>query len=290
MRNYKSIYEIGCLAPIIVFIFGILRGFIGTPDSYVTLIPTSIIVYLLLLFMKNSAKSAIDSHQNVLQGQRDKFPIQELNELKLEERKPLLRNDFSLFLRSFSTIQYLKVLNTNSNVFPVFFKDLIPTYLNIEFVIARYLEIEKRNNNNKLYAIGGDITEPSTGRLFIPDEDWRSVFESFATKAKSIIIIPGYTESSMWEIEWIKENNMFYKAVFLMPGPIDIDNSKLFASFWYKTQKSLVAINIDCPTYEIDGCMYKLDNNCNLINKKPLNIHTRKGFITNLNYLENYLT
>ena len=137
-----------------------------------------------------------------------------------------------------------------------------------------------------MYALGGDLKEPSPGRAFLPDDDWKSNFELFAKAAHSIIVIPGYTPSTMWEIEWLKTNFLLDKTIFIMPGHINKDESFNITQFWDKTIENLSDIGIELPKYQYEGLLFKMNAYGKLTRKRPLSLENFDKFVENLNILE----
>lgn len=292
MSKNQQLYQTGIATAILGFIAVFAKGFLASEYmngdyGIVAVFIFAIIISMFGLFTKWSAKN----HQLTLQKVRDSFPLKELELLQYYQKNAieLPGRDFRLFLRPFITIQKIKV---NNPEFPHNFllqlfhhseSEPQPAHLNFEFILARLLEIA---SNSKIYALGGALKEPSPGRVFMPDEHWKENFELFANTAYSIIVIPGYTLSTIWEIEWLKANFMLGKTIFIMPGHINIDESFNVKQYWTKTTKSLNKIGLELPEYKYEGLIFKLNANGNIIRRAPLELNNPEKFVENLFLLE----
>jgi hypothetical protein len=67
------------------------------------------------------------------------------------------------------------------------------------------------------------------GRYMTDDVDWQSVFEPLASAASGIIVVPSLTSGTRWEIEWIVQNKMLNKTLFIYPQHVGKRDAKLLA-------------------------------------------------------------
>jgi hypothetical protein len=222
------------------------------------------------------AKSVAKAHQQKIQYQRDRFPLQEVEFLKSFGSNPPPR-DFRLFLRSFDTLGKLMVNNPNfSRSFSQ--QTAQPELLDFEFIIAQYLKVGFQSN---VYAIGRTGSGFGPGTLHVPNSEWISNFELLAKASYSILVVPGSTAGSIWEIRWLKANFLLVKTVFIMP------NSNCFREFngeryWDRVTRATSRIGIEMPVWEPRGGIFKLNNLGCLQISEPLNLKEPDKFINSV--------
>jgi len=287
----KDVYETSRESRVIGFLAVFLIGcYLGLPEDKKSI--TMIIVFAVVVTLVSSfGKSLAKNHQKQIQQERDKFPIKEIDFLRdyFKKTSVIPERDFRLFLRPFLTIKSIQVNNPG---YPhSFFGQLLtreegevqPKYLNFEFLLARLLEV---SSDGKIYAMGGDKEEPSPGRLFVPDDDWKHDFELLAKAAYSVLIIPGYTQSTLWELAWLKSNFMLDKTILIMPGGLNKSQSFDLQDYWQKTSAALEEIGIETPDYNPNGLLFKV-NAWGMIDRvEGLNIASPAIFSSNLLKLE----
>ena len=117
--------------------------------------------------------------------------------------------------------------------------------------------------------IGGKNQTFSAGTIYFSEDEekkWRTAFRDLAKASKIILSIPLTEEDSalLTEIEWIKNNNLLHKIVFVMPSKgefyfFDEETGKPkevieIERFWNKSRKtSKDILNIDLPHYSSEG-------------------------------------
>lgn len=132
------------------------------------------------------------------------------------------------------------------------------TWISFENLLVRV------NNKDTLPLIGiGQIKKTlGPGIIERPDDEWFKEFKNLASNSTFIIIIPGYSDGILAEIEWLEKNNLLWKTIFIMPPHSKsylIDNINI-VEYWDKTKTNLEALNITLPNHDLDGGLFVFKN------------------------------
>lgn len=123
-----------------------------------------------------------------------------------------------------------------------------------------------------------EINTVGAGRIYTSNENWWTTFQSLATKASTIFLIPSLNEGTSREINWLFQQNMFAKTIIIMPPmpkeggwqanvyssstvQIKEDRTVDQEPVWQAIQQSLAKEpGIQLPDYNPDGMLIKIDN------------------------------
>jgi hypothetical protein len=90
------------------------------------------------------------------------------------------------------------------------------------------------------------------GRIETSDSDWQREFVTLAEAADAIMVIPATSEGTRWEIEYLKENALLTKCVFVMPpGAFDL------ATEW---DEAIEKLPVWMPRYSNNGMLYAVNS------------------------------
>jgi hypothetical protein len=100
-----------------------------------------------------------------------------------------------------------------------------------------------------LLAIGDKRISYGAAKLHTGDDRWQSDFDALAERADSIIIVPGASPGTLWELSKILERPaLFAKAVWAMPAG-------LRKTRWDEiTAACLKRFDIRLPPHSKNGC------------------------------------
>lgn len=248
----------------------------------------------IIIFLAYSAFFNAKEHQSKIQFKRDDSALNILEMLKSYKNltEVIPEQEFKLLLRPFISINILKVDNPDLESIPLI-KQLIyffgtpfiptPPKLTFEFVLMRYLE---ENLKFKIYAIGGVLDEYGPGRVFLPDTLWKYNFELFANASQSIILIPGYSPSSLWEANWIIENKYLQKTVIIMPGSFVESKNIKIEEYWNITQQKYKELGLLLPDFIKFGLIFKFDNAGIILSSQSLSYGEPDFFSQNYEIVE----
>lgn len=144
-----------------------------------------------------------------------------------------------------------------------------------------------------LVAMGPEPAFPGAYRLPSDDENWKTKVASLISEAELIFLIPATTVGTMWEIEFIQQNNYLSKTVWIMPTAEDFhftetlgisahpfaQNSEpdsTFKAFWQQTRtevKSRFGINL--PWFDGLGAIFQITKDGDVSNYVSLNLFGR---------------
>ncbi|MBN6774207.1 hypothetical protein JRG42_12530 [Pseudomonas granadensis] len=121
-----------------------------------------------------------------------------------------------------------------------------------------------------LIGLGRKGDAVGAGKLCCSDRDWEEMFFRLSEKAESIIVVPGVSKGSFFEIEWIMSHGFLAKTTFLMPPTTQLrmsDRAGLaftsnhclgerdYAKNWENVRVRLRALEILLPPYEQCGSL-----------------------------------
>lgn len=190
--------------------------------------------------------------------------------LKNKEAPEILVTDkeFLLYLRPFNSEKSIVIDNSTTTEKVV---GLLPGSLEKDFVDFEYYLSSALENRSKIHAIGSPNNTIGAAKLIIPDEGWVAIFHDLSSRANAIFVLPFYMPSTAYEIKWLKDNNLFGKVVFVMPGDApfgivgeDWNAENMFDvewvnERWEKDRKKYIELGIFLPKYKDNGMLFQLD-------------------------------
>jgi hypothetical protein len=102
-----------------------------------------------------------------------------------------------------------------------------------------------------------DIEHFGPGRATTTDADWRRVLRGLAIEAQVLVVIPGPTQGTSWEIEWVATNKFLHKTCFVMP-PARAGHEWWWADNWAALRDWSLGLGLTLPEYRSDGCVFRL--------------------------------
>jgi len=166
----------------------------------------------------------------------------------------------ALYLRPFDLTNKLQYFNPNFSVISLS-KIKQSGSVELESLLAEALSL-----STPLVALGEPGEHIGAGRAFLDEEEWREGFRNLASVAERILIVPSANEGTLWEIAWLKENNLLDKCLFIMPPEslfqylLAVDMSAL----WDTARSALLDKGITLPEYDEDGMFFTLDSGGNV--------------------------
>ncbi len=145
---------------------------------------------ILLLFLRQSA--------------RDKAAVNLFSSIK-NSNKP---EPFVLYLRPFDSTGQLDA-------------PLVTSSLAVQGLDTRELEelfFQALSPIGPMVALGKPGENIGAGRVHAVEDDWQKQFTALAVKAKVVVILPSSHAGTLWEVEWLKNSDLLYKCVFVMPS------------------------------------------------------------------------
>lgn len=124
--------------------------------------------------------------------------------------------------------------------------------------------------------LGREGNAVGAGKLYSTDAEWEEKFARLADNARVIVVVPGVGEGSLFEIEWIIQQGLLPKTIFLMPP------SSLFcvpgrsrwahstnrdlqdqndAARWATVSVSVKRLGILLPPYHSEGAVIQFHDN-----------------------------
>jgi hypothetical protein len=71
-----------------------------------------------------------------------------------------------------------------------------------------------------LVALGQPGEMIGAGRVAVAEEEWKDRFAALARYAACIFVIPSHRTGTAWEIQWLHQNDLLAKCVFVMPPKV----------------------------------------------------------------------
>jgi signal peptidase I len=161
---------------------------------------------------------------------------------------------FFLYLRSFQLTRQFKV---HSDIDGWMERSLVGTLWNIEYALTLALAPA-----GLLVAIGDKHNSIGAAKYIETDEEWRGRFDKLCANAKAIFILPGTTNSILWEVNQIYSTKELSDKSFIIMPP---NNSGLFKSllrilfhksserYWSRVRNRLKESGVDLPEYSKSG-------------------------------------
>ncbi len=169
-----------------------------------------------------------------------------------DERSPREHSQerFFLYLRPFSVTGRLGAANPEYNSAPMQPRAYSqPRTIDFETRLASLIE-----PLGPLVALGHPGEQFGAGRILSADEQWKNNFESLATRAKAILLIPSSTPGTLWEIEWLVQRGFVSRCIFVMP-PAPAGRLKEMAEFWEDGRTVLSHNGVALPEYSHVGAL-----------------------------------
>jgi hypothetical protein len=211
--------------------------------------PGGILLGLILLVLSGICGAAADSETKAT---RDA-------DAKLRVEKALKGEDtyFYLYLRPFSITNRIPMKNPNlQHVQHSLHPERIQDF---ERVLA--IALEKRGV--PLIALGKPGEAVGAGRYQTDDGNWQSVFESLASVATAIVMVPSLHSGTLEEIKWLVNRKMIDKTVFLHPSRKgDIE--------WDSVLETYAGFGLHLPKNSPSATVFKLGDHGQPIATAPL--------------------
>lgn len=192
----------------------------------------------------------VDSHQ---QAKRDRYATALFSRLVRQRSVEEDIASYALYLRPFSTTGRLIVANPKRRWLPI-----LPSY----FAHEETLEFETLLSDAltpdlPLIALGRPGEHIGAGRLAVPDEEWREVFQRLIRNAKWILMIPSDEGETRWEVEQLVTQGYLSKTLFVMP-PMLRSRQPDVAEYWERVRSGLQTLSIQLPRYIRAGQLFRL--------------------------------
>ena len=168
-------------------------------------------------------------------------------------------NPFSLYLRSFDTTGKLLEILEKKTVLPFTYDDT-----DLETFIACAVEPYA-----PLIALGIKGEQIGAGRILCDGSNWENCMEILAKNAKIIFAIPYDTDGTKTEINFIKNNNLIRKTIFVMP-PQAVKNLD-WKKQWEKATYGIEKFGFNLPRYNPAGMLFYMKN--------PKEVKYREDFV-----------
>ncbi|MGO6679593.1 hypothetical protein [Rhizobium leguminosarum] len=136
---------------------------------------------------------------------------------------------------------------------------------------AETIETQLARAVGDLRVVGGSDDIVGRVRVLSSDADWKSKFSRLAHASSNIFVLPAAGPGILWEINWLKDNGLLKKTMFLMPS--DDMTSKDFDALWNDSCDQLYsATGLKFPKYRPLGSVFTIDLN------GTTKIYDAKGF------------
>lgn len=134
--------------------------------------------------------------------------------------------------------------------------------------LAKFIDKEKddlqflltNKFNAELVAIGRRIDGFGAGIIQARDVEWFHVFKNRAKKALLIIALPSYHTSTFREINYLVQEEILHKCIFIMPPLNAFSDGSSTRDFWKKTTVEMNKIQINLPDYNPSGGIFIIQN------------------------------
>lgn len=94
---------------------------------------------------------------------------------------------------------------------------VIPLHLADDTINWEFRTIRRIEKSIRVIALGDPRASPGADRISVSDHAWRARFVLLALFADAIAIYPSVRGSSLWELEWLKQNSLLDKCIFIIP-------------------------------------------------------------------------
>ena len=122
-------------------------------------------------------------------------------------------------------------------------------------------------------ALGEPGENVGAGRVKVEEQSWQRDFRKLAGHAIGVLVVPSYRSGTKWEIEWLKEQGLLSRCIFVMPpklefGGIDIDAE------WTRAVEELQHMGLQLPDYDKKGALVRLDASGREEAREPFDLHS----------------
>lgn len=183
---------------------------------------------------------------------------------------------FALFLRPFSTTRKLSVRNPYKSL--GFLWPGAPAEsdnIDIETLLS-----DAFHSENPLIGLGKPGEAVGVGRIAIEGSEWQRAIQTLAQAAQSIFVIPSDHDGTRWELDYLREQNLLSKSVFVMPP----NASDQIIHDWERSRGQLP---IYMPPYSKKGMLYTLDSVGKLQSSESLNVGTTAALVSRIKRVSN---
>ena len=108
------------------------------------------------------------------------------------------------------------------------------------------------------WPIGKTWDIPGTGKVMTTESGWQEDLILLANHAETIVIVPLNFPGTIWEIQWLLDNNMLGKCVFVMPP--SMSGARSYGEAWKASVRTLSAIGIELPDYDPSGQLFVVED------------------------------
>jgi hypothetical protein len=178
---------------------------------------------------------------------------------------------FALFLRPFSITRRLAVKNPYASVgylWPGAANE--PKLVDLETLLA-----DAFSSDNPLVGLGEPGEAIGVGRVRTSEQDWREAVKKMAPAAQNVLVVPSAKEGTKWEIEYLKEQGLLSKCVFIMPPSRDIE----IVQDW---KSSIGKVPVEMPPHDPAGLLYSVNANGQIVKTAPLSVGTTRSLVTQI--------
>jgi hypothetical protein len=99
---------------------------------------------------------------------------------------------------------------------------------------------------------------PGTGKILTTESGWRQDLILLASHAETIVIVPLNFPGTIWEIQWLFDNHMLGKCVFIMPA--SMGGARGYDKAWKASVRTLSALGIEPPDYHPSGQLFVVED------------------------------
>jgi hypothetical protein len=160
--------------------------------------------------------------------------------------------DFALYLRPFKTEGFLIQSVALREV------ALIPLAKRIETIeLEHLLAIVFDDVGIPLVALGGPGTGFGSGYIATDDVSWTGVISPMLDAATAVILLPGVSPGTCWELQYLIRKGHLQKTLFVMPK----ENSSVdWKEYWRSASEAATEIGLKLPPYETDGRIFSMES------------------------------
>lgn len=178
-----------------------------------------------------------------------------------------LNSPFTLFLRPFATEGEIGIPSQSR---PFSFLSIFEENEAIEQQLARAI--------GDLRVVGGLESTVGQVRVLSSDDDWKEKFARLAKAAARIFVLPLLGPGTLWEIEWLKENGLLSKTIFIMPMSLTFTD---YGATWEASKAELAANGISVPHYKRGGMTFMIreDGSTVEFDVKDFNVHAIRDVV-----------
>lgn len=103
------------------------------------------------------------------------------------------------------------------------------------------------------------------GRIETDDTQWKDNVKMLCRAAHHIYVSPLDTEGTRWEMQFLKDEGLLEKSVFVMPPSNSSFNKSELGQKWNSARIAYDAIGIQIPEYSSYGQLFRIDKNGRLL-------------------------